>query len=123
MQASKASAAGLPLSAGALLSAAAAALGLHATLLAANVAITRLVRFSADPVQQLAQRKAVVLAASMKTIPVAVAVITQLSDVLGPGAGFAVLPCVLAHLLQTMFASAVVGRWNRREAAGLPPLD
>lgn len=123
MQASKASAAGLPLSPGMVVSAAASAVGLHALLLAANLAVTRLVRFNADPAQQLAIRKAVVLASSMKTIPVAVAVITQLSSVLGPGVGFAVLPCVLAHLLQTMLASALVGRWNRREAAGLPPLD
>ena len=123
MQVSKASAARLPLTAAALAAAAAAALGAHVVLLGANLAATRFVRFAPDPAQQVAIRKAVVLASSMKTLPVAVAVLGQLSSQLGAGVGFAVIPCILAHLIQTVFDSAVVSRWNRREAAGLPPLD
>lgn len=122
MLVSKASAARLPLTPGSLVSAAAAALGLHLVLLLGNLAATRFVRFSTDPAQQVAIRKAVVLASSMKTLPVAVAVLTQLSGTLGAAVGFAVIPCILAHLVQTVFDSAVVARWNAREAAGLPAL-
>jgi predicted Na+-dependent transporter len=123
MQVSKASAARLALTPAALSSAAAAALALHIVLLAGNLLATRLVRFSADSAQNLAIRKAVVLCASQKTLPVAVAVLAQLSGVLGAAGGFAVIPCVLAHLIQTVFDSALVSRWNAREAAGLSPLD
>lgn len=122
MQVSKASAAGLPLSGAALATAAGVALALHLLLLAANMAATRFVSFSPDPQQHVAIRKAVVLAASQKTLPVAVAVLTQLSGALGAAAGFAVIPCVLAHLIQTVFDSALVARWNAREAAGLPAM-
>ena len=123
MQVSRASAAQLALTPGSLAAAAGAALGLHLVLLGANLAATRLVRFSADPAQQVAIRKAVVLCSSQKTLPVAVAVLTQLSGVLGDAVGFAVIPCVLAHLIQTVFDSAVVSRWNQREAAGLPAMS
>ncbi|KAL4858529.1 putative sodium/metabolite cotransporter [Chlorella vulgaris] len=122
MQVSKASAARLPLTPTTLAMAAAAALGLHLVLLSANLLATRLVRFDPDPAQHIAIRKAVVLCSSQKTLPVAVAVLTQLSGVLGAGVGFAVIPCVLAHLIQTVFDSAVVSRWNAREAAGLPAM-
>lgn len=129
MQVSKASAARLPLTAGSLLAAGAAALALHVTLLGANLAATSVLRFApkqADGAQQaqqdLAIRKAVVLSSTMKTLPVAVAVLTQLSGVLGASVGFAVIPCILAHLIQTIFASAVVSRWNARETAGLPAI-
>lgn len=122
MQVSKASAAGLPLSGAALASVAGVALALHLLLLAVNTAVTRLVSFSPDPQQQVAIRKAVVLASSQKTLPVAVAVLTQLSGSLGAAAGFAVIPCVMAHLIQTVYDSALVARWNAREAAGLPAM-
>ncbi|KAL4447317.1 hypothetical protein ABPG77_007350 [Micractinium sp. CCAP 211/92] len=122
MQVSKASAAGLPLSGAALASVAGVALALHLLLLAVNTAATRLVCFSPDPQQQVAIRKAVVLASSQKTLPVAVAVLTQLSGSLGAAAGFAVIPCVMAHLIQTVYDSALVARWNAREAAGLPAM-
>lgn len=125
MQVSKAAAAQLPLTPASLAAAAATALGAHLVLLGCNLAATRVLapHFAADPQQQLAIRKAVVLSASMKTLPVAVAVLGQLGGVLGAGVGFAVIPCILAHLLQTVFDSAVVARWGRREAAGLPPMD
>lgn len=123
MQVSKASAARLPLTFATLATAAVAALGLHLVLLAANLGATRLLRFSPDPAQHIAIRKAVVLCSSQKTLPVAVAVLTQLSGALGAAVGFAVLPCVLAHLIQTVFDSAVVSRWNAREARGMPALN
>jgi hypothetical protein len=55
-----------------------------------------------------------VLATSQKTLPIAIAVLAQISGPLGAGAGFAVVACVLAHLTQTVFDSLLVGAWNRR---------
>ena len=123
MQVSRASAQRLSLTPAALAAGAAAALALHLALLAANLAATSLVTFDAgDAAQNTAIRKAVVLCSSQKTLPVAVAVLTQLADVVGVGVAFAVIACILAHLLQTVFDSALVSRWNAREAAGLPAL-
>lgn len=124
MQVSKASASQLPLTPASLAAAAATALAAHLVLLSTNLAATRVLApaFASDPAQQVAIRKAVVLSASMKTLPVSVAVLGQLGGMLGAGVGFAVIPCILAHLVQTVFDSAVVARWNRREAAGLPAM-
>lgn len=61
-------------------------------------------------------RTAVVLATSQKTLPIAIAVLAQLSGAIGPAAGFAVVACVLAHLTQTVFDSLLVSFWNARKA-------
>jgi sodium/bile acid cotransporter 7 len=115
MQVSRASSLGLSITTAALASAAAASITLHLIMLAGNLTATRLLSFSPDAAQNVAIRKAVVLCASEKTLPVAVAVLTQLSDILGAGMGFAVIPCVMAHLLQIIIDSAVVSRWNEQE--------
>ena len=117
MQVSKASAARLPVTPAGLAGEVLAGLGLHLTLLVLNTGATRLLRFADDPAQDAAIRKAVVLCTSQKTLPVAVAVLAQLGPSLGAGVGFAVIPCVAAHLIQTVVDSALVARWNRREAA------
>jgi predicted Na+-dependent transporter len=57
--------------------------------------------------------RAVVLAASQKTLPISIAVLLQLSDVIGPGVGLATLPCVLAHFTQVIIDSLLVSRWQR----------
>ena len=68
-------------------------------------------------------RVAVVLAASQKTLPVAVAALAALpaAGAGGAAAGLAVVPCVMAHLLQLAIDSALVARWaaarERRAAA------
>ena len=61
--------------------------------------------------------RAVVLAASQKTLPISIAVLIQLKDVLGAGVGLATLPCVLAHFTQVLLDSALVQRWQGRDAS------
>jgi sodium/bile acid cotransporter 7 len=89
--------------------------GVHCAMLAFNMAVTNLVRFSRRYEEHVAIRKAVVLCASEKTLPVAVAVIGQLG-VLGAGGGaFAILPCIFSHIIQTVIDSGLVGWWNGRD--------
>lgn len=64
-------------------------------------------------------QQAVVLTTSVKTLPVAVTVLSKLGPVLGDAVGVAVVPCVLAHLGQTLMDSILVSIWlarKRREA-------
>jgi len=58
-----------------------------------------------------AVRRAVVLVGSQKTLPVAAALLGGMAPQLGPGAGLAVVPCVLCHLSQILIDSALVSRW------------
>jgi solute carrier family 10 (sodium/bile acid cotransporter), member 7 len=58
-----------------------------------------------------------VLATSQKTLPIAVAVILQLSTTLGPAVGLAVLPCVLSHFSQVVIDSMLVTYWRKKDAA------
>lgn len=60
-------------------------------------------------------RKAVVLATAQKTLPIAVSVLSHLGASWGPAVGLAVIPCVVAHLIQTVMDSMLVARWNRAE--------
>lgn len=61
--------------------------------------------------------RAIILAASQKTLPISIAVLMQLKDVLGAGVGLATLPCVLAHFTQVLLDSALVRWWQARDAA------
>jgi hypothetical protein len=65
----------------------------------------------------VAIRKAVILASAQKTLPIAVAVLSRLESSLGPAVGVAVIPCVMAHLLQTVIDSALVAHWNQQAEA------
>lgn len=60
-------------------------------------------------------RRAVVLAGSQKTLPVAVVVIGKLAEQLGISPGIAVLSCILSHLTQNLFDSGVVSHWLRQD--------
>ena len=86
---------------------------LHLVFLAFNTLVVGFIRFNQDRDQDVAIRKAVVLCTSQKTLPVAVAVISQLAAAGGASAGFAVVPCIIAHLMQISIDSALVSRWNR----------
>jgi hypothetical protein len=70
---------------------------------------------AAGPAGALGVRRAVVLTASVKTLPVAVAVLSALGPGLGPAAGAAVLPVVIAHLAQIWIDSVLVARWLAKE--------
>lgn len=116
MQLSVASSSLLPITWQAISAATAAGAVLHLVFLTFNSAMASAVPFNSDPGEDVAVRKAVILCTSEKTLPVAVAVVSQLSSIMGAAAGFATIACVLAHLVQIIIDSAVVSRWNRAEA-------
>ena len=116
MQLSLASRSNLPLTPAAVATAAAAGAGLHLVLLGFNTLVVRSLRFSTNPSDDTAIRKAVILVTSEKTLPVAVAVLGSMTSI-GAAVGLAVVPCVLAHMIQIAIDSAMVSRWNKREAA------
>jgi len=118
MQLSVAASSKLPLTASSVAAAAVAGAALHMVFLIFNTLAAGIVKFNGDKKQDIAIRKAVILCTSEKTLPVAVAVVNQLSAAgAGAAAGFAVVPCILAHLLQIAIDSAVVSRWNKKDAA------
>lgn len=117
MQLSVASSSNLPLTPATLIVAALAGAILHVLFLIMNMATTSFLTFSTQKKQDIALRKAVILCTSEKTLPVAVAVLNQLSSVTGAGIGFAVVSCVLAHIVQIAIDSAMVGQWNARDDA------
>ncbi len=81
----------------------AAAVVLHLVFLAVNAGAAWALRLAER------DRRAVVLLASQKTLPIAVAVVGNL-DVEAPG--LLILPCVLSHVTQLFIDAAVAGRWR-----------
>jgi solute carrier family 10 (sodium/bile acid cotransporter), member 7 len=117
MQLSVAASSNLPLTAQSVAAAAIAGAALHMVFLVFNTLIAGMLRFNGNKKQDVAIRKAVILCTSEKTLPVAVAVVNQLAAAgAGAAAGFAVVPCILAHLLQIAIDSAVVSNWNKKDA-------
>jgi sodium/bile acid cotransporter 7 len=112
MQLSIASAAQLPIGPGMVMTAFLLGVGVHLVFLAGNMLVTRYIQFNNDPSQNVAIRKAVIICTSEKTLPVAVAVISQMGGVLGSAMAFAVLPCIFSHIIQTIIDSALVSHWN-----------
>jgi sodium/bile acid cotransporter 7 len=95
-----------------LATAAAAAAALHVALLTANSVACAALRLGGNGRTASAKvRRAVVLAASQKTLPVSVAVLAQLGAQLGEP-GLVLLPCIAFHLLQIVIDSALVGAWR-----------
>ena len=62
-----------------------------------------------------AERKAVVIVASQKTIPVAMTVLELLPDAVG-AKGLVAIPCILSHLVQILIDGVVVARWANTDA-------
>lgn len=60
--------------------------------------------------------RSVILAANQKTLPIAVAVLLQLTDAIGPGVALATLACVAAHFMQVILDSLLVTRWKEQDA-------
>lgn len=116
MQLSIASAAHLPIGPGMVLTALTLGVGVHLVFLAFNMLATSGIRFNSNDGENTAIRKSVVLCTSEKTLPVAVAVISQLKGVLGSAMAFAVLPCIFSHIVQTIIDSALVSHWNKKDA-------
>lgn len=74
-----------------------------------------------DPVAARPIRRALIISGSVKTLPVAVTVLTQLGPVLGEASvGVAMLPVVAYQLIQIMWESVMVSKWLAADArAGL----
>ena len=85
----------------------AAGLVIHAVFLAVNGASTRLLRLP------LAARKAVVLMASQKTLPVALTVLALVPDsaLAAETKGLMAIPCITSHLGQIFVDAVVATRW------------
>ena len=67
----------------------------------------------------VATRKAVVILASQKTLPIAVTVISLIDD--GSfEAGTVAIPCFCCHLMQLAIDSASVGAWAKRTEPAAP---
>lgn len=60
-------------------------------------------------------RRAIILVASQKTLPIAVTVLNGLANLLKGPIGLAVIPCVTAHLSQILVDSLLVSFWRRSD--------
>jgi len=65
-------------------------------------------------------QRAIILTASVKTLPVAVAVFAALAPALGGRIGVALVPAVMAHLSQILIDSTIVAHWRRQERPEVP---
>ena len=88
---------------------AAAAFALHLTLLIGNHIIAAFLGLGGRGARRT--RRALLLATSQKTLPVSVAVLTQLGNTLGEP-GLVLLPCIFFHLIQIVFGSFLVAVWR-----------
>ncbi len=86
-----------------------AGLVIHGVYLAINDASTRLLGLDGPA------RKAVVLMASQKTLPVALTVLALIPDeAVGPGVkGLLAIPCITSHLGQIFVDAFIATRWGR----------
>ncbi|GBF92238.1 sodium metabolite cotransporter, chloroplastic-like [Raphidocelis subcapitata] len=119
-QAAVAAEGGVSVSPAALAAAGVVGVGIHLAYLALNVVACRALSLGAStptPAAALGVRRAVVLTASSKTLPVAAAVFASLAPALGPAAGVALAPAVMAHLTQIFIDSWLASRWVEEDAA------
>lgn len=89
----------------------AAGLAIHGLYLALNDGVSRLLRLS------LTVRKAVVLMASQKTLPVALTVLALIpeSAMSSSEKGLIAIPCILSHLSQIFVDAVLASRWSTRQ--------
>ena len=80
-----------------------------------NITITEAFQFGKNEADPKGLRRAVVLASSQKTLPVAIAVLGQMGSVIGSAVGLASIPCVLAHLTQVIVDSFLVSWWKAND--------
>ncbi|KXZ50123.1 hypothetical protein GPECTOR_18g97 [Gonium pectorale] len=124
MQVSKALSQGVVVAPAALAAAVGASLVMHALFLGLNVGAAELFRLGgADPRVAAPTRRALIVVASQKTLPVAMAVLGRLGPVVGAeAAGCAAVTAVFSHLAQTCVDFWLVARWNeyirRRGSSG-----
>eukprot|EP00198_Chlamydomonas_reinhardtii_P005158 XP_001694494.1 predicted protein [Chlamydomonas reinhardtii] len=110
---SKALAQGVTVAPAALAAAVAWSLAFHVVYLGLNCGAATLLRLGgSDPVAAAATRRALIIVASQKTLPVAMAVLGRLAPAVGAeAAGCAAVTAVFSHLAQTCVDFALVSRW------------
>ncbi|EFJ43689.1 hypothetical protein VOLCADRAFT_106693 [Volvox carteri f. nagariensis] len=115
-QVSKALSQGVVVAPGALAAAVSSSLVLHAAYLALNATAAQVFQLGgSDPRVAAPTRRAVVVVASQKTLPVAMAVLGRLGPVVGAeAAGCAAVTAVFSHLAQTCVDFWLVSRWLDR---------
>lgn len=93
-----------------LLALVAVGLAIHGLYLALNDGVSRFLRLP------LAARKAVVLMASQKTLPVALTVLALIPDTALPAdvRGLVAIPCITSHLGQIFVDAIIATRWAAR---------
>ncbi|PNH11225.1 putative sodium/metabolite cotransporter BASS4, chloroplastic [Tetrabaena socialis] len=123
MQVSKALAQGVVVSPAALAAAVAWSLLIHTAYLGLNTAAATVLQLGGPGLRSSAPtRRALIIVASQKTLPVAMAVLGRLAPAVGAeAAGCAAVTVVFSHLAQTCADFWLVSRWNehiqRREKA------
>lgn len=60
-------------------------------------------------------RRAVILVASQKTLPIAVTVLNSLASLVEGPVGLAAIPCVCTHLSQILIDSVLITFWRRSD--------
>jgi sodium/bile acid cotransporter 7 len=88
-----------------------AAFALHLTLLFGNAAASAILGLGGRGRGSRRTRRALLLAASQKTLPVSVVALSQLGNTLGEP-GLVLLPCIFFHLIQIVFGSMLVAVWR-----------
>ncbi|KAG2432615.1 hypothetical protein HXX76_008955 [Chlamydomonas incerta] len=113
MQVSKALAQGVTVAPAALAAAVAWSLAFHVVYLGLNCGAATVLRLGgSDPAASAATRRALIIVASQKTLPVAMAVLGRLAPAVGAeAAGCAAVTAVFSHLAQTCVDFALVSRW------------
>ncbi|KAG2454170.1 hypothetical protein HYH02_001205 [Chlamydomonas schloesseri] len=113
MQVSKALSQGVTVAPAALAAAVAWSLAFHLVYLVLNSGAATLLRLGgSDPVASAPTRRALIIVASQKTLPVAMAVLGRLAPAVGAeAAGCAAVTAVFSHLAQTCVDFALVSRW------------
>lgn len=112
IQISKAVSSNIYVSAFSLVAALLCGMAIHVMYLTVNtLAVNGLELGGRDPVESAKIRRPVILVASQKTLPVAVTLLSGMTDVLGDLVGLAVVPCVFSHLGQIVLDSFLVSGW------------
>jgi len=93
------------------------AVAVHVVYLVTNAGALAALRVGGrDAEKARGVRRAVILVASQKTLPIAITVLQRMGAYLGESAGLSVIPCISAHLAQIIVDSFLVSHWNRQDA-------
>lgn len=93
----------------------AAGIAIHLVYLAVNITAVNVLNLGGHGEEGQGIRRAIILVASQKTLPIAVTVLNGLANLLKGPIGLAVIPCVTAHLSQILVDSLLVSFWRRSD--------